>query len=411
MTSHRPTTFPVKFLHLIFIAGILLAADVARAQSNLVLLISQPGDYIGQGQTYITTNASDFSASFNAFGSQQDIRVIAFGFIMTFGGPGGASLAVATYTNAARFPFNGSAPGLSVFGNGRACNSDCGNFKILEIHADNGGNLDRLWLTYTQNCECSSAPLTGEIRFNSRLAPPTPVARTLQVPVDYPTIQAGINAASILAIDTVLVAPGVYNESVQFGGKPAHLVGKDGPSQTFIMAPTGLAAVTFGNGETADAIVCGFTLTNSGTGVSVGGNASATIVSNIIVNCGTGINCGSGSPTICNNSIIGCSGGAVSLQFTGAPLIEGNLIQGNGGGIGMWEAGSPTIYNNVIRGNQGDALNMVNYSDANIIQNEIVDNGGNGIYCLTPEGARGPLIFNNTHRRQWWCRPFCRRVW
>jgi len=120
------------------------------------------------------------------------------------------------------------------------------------------------------------------------------------------------------------------------------------------------------------------------------------IVSNIIVGCGTGISCGGGSPTIRSNIVIECSGVAVQLSFTTSPLVEGNRFEGNGGGIGMWEAGAPDIRNNVIRGNLGDGLSMANYCNADIIQNLITDNGGNGITWLVPLGGRGPWVVNNS---------------
>jgi hypothetical protein len=62
----------------------------------------------------------------------------------------------------------------------------------------------------------------------------------------------------------------------------------------------------------------------------------------------------------------------------------------------MFTAGNPSIYNNLIQGNQNDGLNMVNYSDADIYQNIISENGGNGIYCDVPYGYRGPRVINNT---------------
>jgi hypothetical protein len=392
----RTSIYLFRILPLLCLVWGLLASRTVYGQSNLVLLVSQPGDYIGQGQTYVTTNTADFTAGYYLFGTQKDVRVGAFGFDLIFGGPGGAALGVGTYTNAANWPANGAQPGINVSGNGRACERICGNFQILEIHADGGGNLDRLWLTFTQYCECGSAPLSGEIRFNSQLAPPPPAARILHVPADYATIQAALDDASLLTVDTVLVAPGIYNEAIQFGGKRAQVLSEAGPWQTTITAPPGLAAVTLGGGESPDAILCGFTLTNSTIGVAVGGNSSGTIFSNLIINCGIGINCGSGSPNICTNSIIGCPNGAISLNFTGSPLVEGNLLQGNGGGIGMWEAGSPGIYNNVIRGNHGGGIGMVNYSAPNIFQNVIANNEGIGIYWLVPQGSRGPWIFNNT---------------
>lgn len=376
-------------------AGVLAAAWLCatlsvHAQSNLVLFISQPGDYIGQGQTYVTTNTANFSFS----GSPNLVTVGAFGYTFWIGGPGGANLAVGVYTNSARYPFNGSQPGLDVFGNGRGCNTDCGAFQIFELHTNDSGQIDRVWLTFSNTCECYFAPMTGEIRYNSLLAPPVPVPRTIRVPADYPTIQAALYNASLLTIDTVLVSPGTYNEAVTFAGRNAHLLSVAGPGATFLTAPLNSSAVTFSSGETSDALVSGFTI-SGGTGVSVS-SASPTIASNILLNCGTGINCNFASPTVRDNSILNCAGDAIYLGGAATPLIEGNIIKTNTGAVIMFAAGSPTIRNNLIQGTQGDALNMVNQSDANIVQNVIYENSGNGIYWLVPSGARGPWVINNT---------------
>ena len=366
-----------------FIAGIVFAANVANCQSNLVLFISAPGDYIGGGHTYVTEVQSGFSVS----GTPATITVSAFGFYFTFAGPGGANLAVGTYTNSARYPFNGSNPGLDISGNGNGCDAECGSFQVLEIHTGGSGQVDRLWITYSNSCECSLAPMTGDIRYNSELAPPIPAPRTIRVPADYPTIQAAINAASVLTSDTVLVSPGVYNESVNFNGKAALLVSAKGPAQTFIND------LTFSSGETSISVVSGFTITNGGISVSL---SSPTIISNWIVNCGTGVNSFFSSPNVLHNVITGCSGNGVYLGGAASAVIQGNTIQKNGGGISMNSSGSPTIINNLIQSNQGDAIGMINDSDANIVQNIIFNNGGNGISSAPPYGTPGPFILNNT---------------
>src|SRR6185437_10284846 len=108
----------MRAIFLSFCAVVLLAAGAVRAQSNLVTLLSQPGDYIVQGQNYVTTNQSDMSLS----GTPAQFTVNAFGYGIYFSRPGGTNLTVGTYSNAARWPFNGNQPGISVFGNGRGCN-------------------------------------------------------------------------------------------------------------------------------------------------------------------------------------------------------------------------------------------------------------------------------------------------
>jgi parallel beta-helix repeat protein len=368
----------------------LCVSVTAHAQSNLLLFISQPGDYIGQGNTYVTTNPANYSFS----GTLGGISAGAFGYGFTFT-PGTGNLAVGSYPNAVRWPFNGGSPGIDISGNGRGCNNECGSFQILEISTNGSGQIDHCWLTYSNSCECTFAPMTGEIRYNSLLAPAAPTPRTLHVPADYATIQGAINNASLLAADTVLVSPGTYSESVNFKGKGATLISAAGPASTFITPPSGSAAVVFSSGETTNSIVSGFTLTGS-TGVSVSGGSTPLIVSNVVSRCGTGIDVNFASPIARGNSILNCSGNAVHLQGAATPLIEGNIMRTNNGGVIMFAAGSPTIRNNIIQGNSGDAFNMVNQSDADIIQNVIAENSGNGIYWLVPSGARGPRVINNT---------------
>src|SRR5437899_4780514 len=94
-------------------------------------------------------------------------------------------------------------------------------------------------------------------------------SKTLLVPAQFSTIQAALDNASTLAVDTVLVSPGTYIEAVNFKGKNARLVSANGPSVTFIEAPPGSTALSFSSGETAAALVSGFTITNSNSGVGV----------------------------------------------------------------------------------------------------------------------------------------------
>ena len=54
-------------------------------------------------------------------------------------------------------------------------------------------------------------------------------------PADYPTIQAGIDAA--FTGDTVLVSPGEYIEAIDFLGKEILVESVAGPLETSIKAP------------------------------------------------------------------------------------------------------------------------------------------------------------------------------
>lgn len=364
---------------------VLSASMLARAQTNLALLNSAAGEYIGQGRFYYTTNTADFTVALNG----SAIQASAFGYLIMLTGPNNTVPGAGVYSNAVAWPSSGNLPGLKVFGNGRGCSSLCGNFQIYELHTNSAGAIDRFWATFTQKLYCNNPPLTGEIRYQSLHAPATPLPRTLRVPADFPTIQNALNNANSMTIDTVLVDPGLYNEALQFGNTRAQLLSVGGPTATYLAA-TGSVAIALA-GSTPDTLVSGFTLMDSSTGIFISNGGSPIIVSNAIVNCGTGIDCDSGgSPIIRSNTITGCSGGAVQLTFTISPVVEGNSLEENGGGIGMWQAGTPTIRNNVIRRNHGDGMSMWNYSDADIVQNLVAENEGNGVAWTSPGGARGP---------------------
>jgi hypothetical protein len=164
---------------ILFFAALCLCitSEISFAQSNLVLLVSQSGDYVGAGKTYDTTNISDFSVEFYGVVFNEGkglrlstVRVSAFGYEIFFEGPNQSNLTVGSYTNVSTWPLNENAPGLVVSGNSRGCNKICGNFQILELHTNGNGKIDHFWAKFTQYCECGTAPLTGEIRLNSQLA-------------------------------------------------------------------------------------------------------------------------------------------------------------------------------------------------------------------------------------------------
>ncbi len=392
----RNDFLPMRTTFTLF-AGVLLAALRAWAQPNLILLNSPAGEYVGQGQFLYSTNPADFSIGYSG---PPGIAINAFGYTTILCGPNGAIPSVGIYSNATTFPLNGSSPGISISGNGRACENICGAFQIFEMQTDGNGNIDRFWATFSQKCSCGGAPLTGEVRLNSSLAPAAPSPRTLRVPEDFPTIQSALSNVNVMTIDTVLVDPGVYYEAVQFGNTRAQLIGADGPGATYLVASNS-TAISFG-GVTSDSLVSGFTLMNSATGIYVTAAGTPTIVSNAIVNCTQGIDCNGdsdgqgGSATIRANTITGCSSGSILLMFTAAPLVDGNRIEDNGGGISLWEGGTPTIQNNLIQRNYADGISMVNYSSPNIVQNVIVENAGNGVSWETPDDSQGPTLVNNT---------------
>lgn len=264
----------------------------------------------------------------------------------------------------------------------------------------------------------------------------TAAQTTINVPANQPTIQAAINAAS--NGDTVLVAPGTYNENINFNGKAITVTSSAGAAQTIIDGGGIGPVVTFNTNETISSTLNGFTLQHgistanslyTGAGVFVYFSAP-TITNNIIQNnngCnGGGIGVYYGSPliranTIASNTMNGCSGGsgAISVGGSGSTQIIGNVISnnsavfGNCGGISLDGSSNTTIQNNTITGNVvsglspasvGGAICMWNIlsfqspGNSIITQNVIYGNTagqGGGIYAYIPSGAR-PLFANNT---------------
>ena len=147
--------------------------------------------------------------------------------------------------------------------------------------------------------------------------------------------------------DVIVVAPGVYKETVSFNGK-ALIIGSNDPGDPAVVAATVIEGdtegVTFTNGEDANSVLAGFTI------------RGAT----------RGIYCQGASPTIVNCRIV--------------DNVEA--------GIKLWDGSNPVIANCIIAGNGGDGIEMwasaktgrvVTYNYATIMHCTIVGNRGNGI--------------------------------
>jgi Bacterial Ig-like domain (group 3) len=265
-----------------------------------------------------------------------------------------------------------------------------------------------------------------------------PAQTTIHVPADQPTIQAGINAAN--NGDTVLVAPGTYNENINFNGKAITVTSSGGPSVTTINGGNkpGVATVVFANGETSTSVISNFTITGGGdtiySGTSDGGvyvgEASPTIQNNTVTaNYCHNIDVQFGAAKILNNEVSGvlqstngvgvdesyCTfGSAIHLggdSYTGR--IPGNIVMGNtiennltGSAINLWAADNVVIMNNTIRKNlspnSGSAFIEANSLGTAIVQNLIYDNTsscGGAIAFMesgTENGNPDTFIANNT---------------
>lgn len=252
----------------------------------------------------------------------------------------------------------------------------------------------------------------------------TGLAQIINVPLDQPTIQAGIDAAT--NGDTVLVDADTYFENINFNGKAITVASYyivDGDTNhinnTIIDGsqpanPDNGSVVTFSLSEDSTSVICGFTITG-GTGTYIG---------SIDQQYGGGIYCSYAGAKIIHNKIINntceysnqASGGGIGCRFGSSWIvIRDNTIRDNvassdndalGGGI-YSRYNSLIISNNVISHDSLSGYNTyggavcISYTyhtemTGNIITRNKVNNIDiywNGIYFFNPIGPVN--IFQN----------------
>ncbi len=150
-----------------------ISDDPINDKITALYMISSYGDYIGGGKNVVyfqgqdgkftISNTNPYNVTVN-FNSPLDY------WIIDFSTPTGENLKRGIYKNAQRFPDDHTdAPGLSVHGCGRGCNTSAGEFEILEISFAENGQVESFAANFIQKCEVKFPALIGSIRFNSSI--------------------------------------------------------------------------------------------------------------------------------------------------------------------------------------------------------------------------------------------------
>jgi hypothetical protein len=158
------------------------ASPSQLAESGLLTMSSDPGDYIGQGLTYsYATPTNVFMATARSWqGENNRVDVTMWTdpattdyWVLEFAAPPGQTLTPATYSDAVRVVSQGSGQsGLDVWGMGRGCNALSGSFTVSDAVFGPYGYVQRFHATFEQHCEGHAAALRGEVSISNPPAPP-----------------------------------------------------------------------------------------------------------------------------------------------------------------------------------------------------------------------------------------------
>ncbi len=270
--------------------------------------------------------------------------------------------------------------------------------------------------------------------------------RTIKVPEDYPAIQDAIDVAK--DGDTIVVAPGTYNENINFCGKQITVTSQNPLDESVVKATvinggnTGAVdkgqgpIVMFLNGEGRQAVLEGFTLHNRDrdffnmNAIYLEG-ASPTIRNNAITsNNGTGIRMNwaysdlyvpdqpedagrftaiqgmETAPLIQNNIIRDCGDGGMWFYYASPEIIGNKFIDNEGslsGGIHNWFSRSIITGNEFIgnKGVNGGGIHYENFSVVQVAGNLFKDSySGGAIYIDSPTyGSINSNLFDGNHAR------------
>ncbi len=222
----------------------------------------------------------------------------------------------------------------------------------------------------------------------------TAFAITINVPGDYPTIQAALNAAN--SADIVLVATGTYYENIFWPTTNGiKLLSQTGADNTIIDGSNNSVVLTIlgATGIDTTTVIDGFKIQN-GTAEAGGGitcNNASPLIKNCIItnNDGGGMQFTNSLAVIRNSEISNNSGSGIKcLDNSNLTISDVNICDNtsyySGGGISFNES-SPSLDNVSIIGNS-------------VVGDEDYGGSGCGVYCnmYSNPSLSNVIIYNNS---------------
>jgi parallel beta-helix repeat protein len=203
------------------------------------------------------------------------------------------------------------------------------------------------------------------------LASPSYAGTVIMVPSkDAPTISLALIQAK--PFDTVLVAPGVYNE---------HLLVK---SEVVVKSRSLFKAILDGKGKGVvvtlggSAVVCGFEIRNGTIGVKSTGASNGIYKCLITGNRQSGIACAGHAPTIEDNVIAFNKGSGIQgwdLKSTSSSINHNTVAFNSNNGIAVGGTSNIIIENNIIAYNEQNGLKMDESVKFSLTKNDFFQNG------------------------------------
>jgi parallel beta-helix repeat protein len=230
--------------------------------------------------------------------------------------------------------------------------------------------------------------------FNLRAAVGQASGMIRRVPADYPTIQAGINAAAFG--DTVLVDSGTYYENVVIN-KTLSLIGQN--KAATIVDGNGIGKVIIVAASNVN--LSGFTIRRSGQQLRDSGvfldfrSVNSRITDNIVIASYHGIFLEYSTGNVISfNNVSGNTGRGINLASSTGNIISTNIVSQNeqDNGIELFDSTDNLIRGNTLSRNGWGGIYLGQSSNNIIKENVVSNNSETGVYL---DGSSNNILYRN----------------